>query len=86
VLILKESEGLFPYYTMFIVPIGSLLPVTLPTYLNYIPTSITSTLMMAAGSTALHSPISCCAIISQLPQKLKISNALLLPVCISFCN
>jgi len=86
VLILKESEGLFPYYSMFIVANGSPLPVTRSTYLNYIPTPITSTVMMVAGSTALHSPISCCAIVSQLSQKLKISNALLLEHCISFSN
>jgi len=49
VLILKQSEGLFSYYSMFIVPIGSSLPVTLPTHLNHIPTPITSTLMMVAA-------------------------------------
>jgi len=49
VLILKQSEGLFSYSSMFIVPIGSSLPVILPTHLNHIPTPITSTLMMVAA-------------------------------------
>jgi hypothetical protein len=35
---------------MFTVPIGSPLPVTLPAYLNYIPTTITAPLMMVAAA------------------------------------